>query len=60
MGRTLQQGKTSLIISAVACLPLLSIAGLIGLTALVLVPNLEPNLALPYQIAAQYSSYSEA
>lgn len=48
MGRTLQQGRLSLIITSLASIPLYALAGLIGLISLALMPNLEPNLSFPF------------
>jgi SSS family solute:Na+ symporter len=48
MGKTLQQGQRSLIITALGIIPIFAMAGLIGLMALAIKPTLEPNLAFPF------------
>lgn len=48
MGRSLRQGQTSLLITSMASIPIYAMAGLIGLIALAVMPNMEPNLAFPY------------
>lgn len=48
MSRNLRQAQLSLVVTSLSSIPLYAIAGLIGLIALTIMPNLEPKLAFPF------------
>lgn len=51
MGRTTQQVKHALIISAVGRLPYYAMVAVLGLVALILEPGLQPDMAFPYLVS---------
>lgn len=50
MGKSAKQVKRALIISAFARIPYFTMVGTLGLVALVLAPNIKPDLAFPYLV----------